>query len=64
MNGLKIAGENVQEGANITPNPYEMTTYPNSLRDRGALRRVASPGESALKFPCKVLWTEKTLELP
>lgn len=27
MNGLKIAGENVQEGADITPNPYEMTKW-------------------------------------
>ena len=41
-----------------------VSSCPNSLRDCGALRRVASPGESALKFPCKVPWTEKTLELP
>ena len=27
MNGLKTAGENVQEGANIPQNHYEMTTW-------------------------------------
>lgn len=35
-----------------------------SVRDHSSLKRVVSPGQSALKFPCRVPWIGRRPELP